>query len=320
MPPEIYLYILSFVDARDLGVTCTRVSHDWRDLALDDSLWRGILSQRHPAWRTTFEALDVDVGGMTARERVRFLQVHHDPIERRECCQHDQNKGARCQCCVCVRHHADQQWDAREHDVDGEPYCIGYGYDDGSVFNPELPEHIKIMAKAYASLAVTIEELRRRYEEEYRKFPSMKMPDFDRAFRVLCESGVLRIFGKNRVAWTKQAHLVLRPPFQLFWFQTLTYSDADLMVGTDKDLRNDDIFDKQRVNILAKCDRGIDIDALHRFAGQAYHHLEDRREFDRVMENLARVGWVRLRTTGTTTEATRCRAADELFLRESNLS
>ncbi|BBI30249.1 F-box domain-containing protein [Acanthamoeba castellanii medusavirus] len=315
VPTEIYLHILSFVGERDLGVACARVSCLWRDLTSDDSLWRRILDRRHPNWQTTFKALDVDPVGMTALERVRFLQTHHDPVEKRECCQHDQNTGARCQCCVCVRHHAGQQWDAREHDVFGEPYCAG-DIDDDSRFNPERYDHQVIMFEAYDSRTVTIEELRSRYEAAHVELRWTSMPDFDRVFRVVCEGGALRTFGKNRVAWTKQAHRTLRPPLLLFWFRSFTYSDADLTTATDDSLRGD-IFDGREASVLARCEYTVDVDTLYQLARRDCRHLEDRREFDRVLENLARTGWIRLRTTGKTTEVKHSRAAGELLTRDS---
>lgn len=315
VPAEICLHILSFVGERDLGISCALVSRLWRGLTSDGSLWRGILERRHPAWRSTFEALDVDPNGTTARERVRFLQAHHDPIEKRACCQHDDNNGAWCRCCTCARHRADRRWDAREHDVYGEPYCDG-DIDDDSRFNPERYDHQVIMFEAYDSHTATIEELRSRYEAAHVELRWTSMPDFDRVFRVVCEGGALRIFGKDRVAWTKQAHRTLRPPLLLFWFRSFTYSDADLTTATDNSLRGD-IFDEQEASVLAGCKYTIDVDTLYQLARRDCHHLEDRREFDRVLENLARTGWIRLRTTGKTTEVKHSRAAGELLTRDS---
>lgn len=274
LPNEIYLHIMSFLPARDLGATCTLVSRGWNELSRTRSLWKRILIQRHPEWYGDLSHMNVNFVFMSPRERIRLLEDRHDPAERRaDCCLHDVCRGARCRCCTCRRYR-----NTRERDRD-ESVRVG------------LRDWDSIMTMTYDANAATVESIREAHPYE--------RPDW---LDVLREKAMLRTWrsgeGPERVAWTEKAHRLLRPPLAsglgtLADWKLVEYTDAEMIVEQPDALSDfSDISTEQDRGVLCWCCDPIDIAELHTIAAKAQPHLASLAEFERVVLSLMRAGWL----------------------------
>ncbi|QPB44222.1 F-box domain-containing protein [Medusavirus stheno T3] len=288
LPNEIYLHIMSFLPARDLGATCTLVSRGWNELSRTRSLWKRILIQRHPEWYGDLSHMNVNFVFMSARERLRLLEDRHDPAERRaDCCEHNHSRGAGCRCCTC-RHHRRVR---RQHRGDGRAFL--------PVDPLAVPNLEEIMAMTYDAEAAKVPNLHDEQAQPMSVEPMRGLVSTADSIATLQNMGWLRTWmegdGSERVAWTEKAHQAFKPP--LFSYSqrrvSVSYSDAELIarqVWAKEDFS--DVSIEQDRGVLCWCRHPIHVDELHRLAAEVQPHLEQRAEFERVVLSLQRTGWI----------------------------
>jgi hypothetical protein len=276
LPSEIQLHILSFLSPEDLALRCGLVSRSWNQLTDEASLWLHHLEHQHPGWRIV-----LGTRGDTPRERFRLMSPH-DPSERRDgWCEHDETKGAVCQCCTCRRYHSDQEWDAgfkAPHDIDDyhqefmaktyDANVASYGSVVASIATGNVIRHVNETAAVHSLEGIGLLKRRRLSN------------------------------GVEILSWTDEAHRALRPPLRNGYRRRIEVAYTDALLYSNLKDDHPALCDRLLIDADVFCgaielsddDESVDIAKGRTKAIQNGWTAE---EFNVKLAKLVNAGWMR---------------------------